>query len=423
MRILNLIFQDTIKQQKKPCRISVLRARTALKTTGVINDLGSFFIEEVVLLSDNQTLPGKETKPMLLLTLTALSGEFPANQLERLGSVAYMDNVVKELKRNGLLRSYYKDKLRGFRLTAKAKALLLSDNPDRFLFCLTGSCETNQPKSEVTRRLRLHRMAEAIVTMYGAGVAVYRDEKPEVFYPEGEKIHAPPVTAPTFYNSREMKELGTEFVKIRGARAVGVLLTSDNIFVVYNTGSAKSRWEYKSEMRTKALLKTVLCRERLPQQYRTDALHGLLLGSDMDMAYQLLAGPEKGKRNYFILDGNYDRFHYIPNSHAGEIILNLLCDSPQMAELNGILSENLLPCQRGSVLENDGINQKGQPVLFAYAMDLPRILRFHHALELQDKTGVMICFDFQAEALRRFCGPRVSLETISLQKYEGRFCN
>ena len=372
-------------------------------------------------MSDNQPLPGNETKPMLLLTLTALSGEFPANQLDRLGSGAYMDNVVKGLKRDGLLRSYYKDKLRGFRLTARAKSLLLADNPDRFQFYLTGNCETNQPKSEVTRRLRLHRMAEAIVTMYGTGVSIFRDEKPEVFFPEGSRSHTPPVIVPAFYSSREMKELGTEFVKIRGARAVGVLLTEDNIFVVYNTGSAKCRWEYKSEMRTKALLKTVLCRERLPHQYRPDALHGLLLGNGMDMACQLLTGSETGKRNYFILDGNYDRFHYIPNNHAGEVILKLLCSSPQMAELDGILSENLFPCQRGSVLENDGMNHEGQPVLFAYTMDLPRILRFHQALELQDITGVMLCFDFQAEALWKFCGERVTFETISLKKYEGRF--
>lgn len=374
-------------------------------------------------MSDNQSLPGRETKPMQLLILTALSGEFPANQLERLGSGAYMENVVKGLKRDGLLRSYYKDKLRGFRLTAKAKSLLLADNPSRFQFYLTGNCETNQPKSEVTRRLRLHRMAEAIVTMYSAGVLVFRDEKPEVFFSEGSQGHAQPITSPAFYSSREMKELGTEFVKIRGARAVGALLTEDQIFVVYNTGSAMMKWEYKSEMRTKALVKTVLCRERLPHQYRPDALHGLLLGSNMDMARQLLAGPEKGKRNYFILDGNYDRFHYIPNNHAGEVMLKLLCSSRQRAELDRILSENLLPCRRGSVLENDGMNQKGQPALFAYSMDLPRILRFHQALELQDITGVMLCFDFQVEALRQFCGERVAFETISLQKYEGRFCN
>lgn len=143
----------------------------------------------------------------------------------------------------------------------------------------------------------------------------------------------------------------------------------------------------------------------------------------MDMACQLLTGPEKGQRNYFILDGNYDRFHYIPNDHAGEVILKLLCSSRKMAELDEILSENLLPCQRGSVLENDGMDHKGQPVLFAYTMDLPRILRFHQALELQGITGVMLCFDFQVEALRQFCGERVAFETISLKKYEGRFCN
>lgn len=70
------------------------------------------------------------------------------------------------------------------------------------------------------------------------------------------------VTAPAFINSREIKEMGTVFAKIRGARSVGVLLTPADVFVVYDLGNSLMKWEYKSEMRTKALMKTVLCRER-----------------------------------------------------------------------------------------------------------------------------------------------------------------
>lgn len=372
-------------------------------------------------MSDNQPLPANQTKPLLLM-LTALSGELPANQASRLSSPTYMENVVKDLKRGGFLRSYYKDKLRGYRLTAKAKALLLAAYPHRFDFFLTGSSETNQPKSEITRRLRLHRMAECLVTMQKAGILIFRDEKPEVFYPEGTE-HAPliRIDAPSFYNSREVKELGTEFVKIRGARMVGVLLTTGNAFVVYNTGSANCRWEYKSEMRTKALMKTVLCQQRLAGQYVPDAVQGILLGNSMEMAYELLSGQVSGQRNYFVLDGNYDSFHYIPNNHDGEVILQILCNAERSAELYGVLSENLCPSNAGSHIENDGFDGQGNPVLFAHTFDLPRIARFHQALQLQERSGTMICFDFQAEVLKRYCKARVSFETISLQKYEGRF--
>lgn len=374
--------------------------------------------------NDSRTLPGSQTKPYHLLTFTAVCGEFPADQAGRLGSLSYMENVVKGLKRDGLLRTYYKDRLRGYRLTAKAKSLLLAEDAARFIFFITGNNETNQPKSELTRRLRLHRIAESVVTMQNAGVQVFRDRKPDIFYPEGAaEAERPWIEAPVFYNSREMKELGTEFVKIRGARAVGVLLTEQKAFIVYNTGGAMMKWEYKSEMRTKALMKTVLCQQRLPQQYGPRDIQGLLLGSDMEMAYQILSGPETGRRNYFVLDGNYDNFHYIPNNHFGETVLRLLCSARESAELDGILSENLLPCRPGNLIENDAVDHQGNPVLFAYSFDMPRIVRFNHALQLQGKAGTIICFDFQLEVLKRYCFERITFETISLQKYERRFRN
>ena len=56
-----------------------------------------------------------------LLSLTAISGEFPTDQLNRLpGSPYYLESVVTALKKDGLLRTYYRDKLRGYRLGAPA---------------------------------------------------------------------------------------------------------------------------------------------------------------------------------------------------------------------------------------------------------------------------------------------------------------
>ena len=82
-----------------------------------------------------QKAPGSLSQAYQLLALVALSGELPASQLSRLaGGTSYKENVVKSLKRQRLLLSYYKNGLRGYRLTAAAKKLLLERDPERFSF-------------------------------------------------------------------------------------------------------------------------------------------------------------------------------------------------------------------------------------------------------------------------------------------------
>ena len=70
-------------------------------------------------------LPGKQTMGYKLLELTAISGELPANQLSRLsGGDSYKAAVITALKQKKLLTTYYRDSLRGYRLTGCAKLLL-----------------------------------------------------------------------------------------------------------------------------------------------------------------------------------------------------------------------------------------------------------------------------------------------------------
>lgn len=364
-------------------------------------------------------LPDRQTVGYYLLELIAVSGEFPTEQLDRLpGGSSYKINVVKSLKQNHLIRTYYRDGLRGLRLTGTAKKLLLLDAPERFSFALTGSAETNHIKSEITRRIRLHRIAQATVTMQNADIDIYRDEKPPVFLPEMVKNLR--ITSPAFYNSREIKEYGATFVKIKGARSVGVLLGNEKAFVVYNLGNTLMKWEYKSEMRTKALMKTVLCRERLPEQYSPEDIDGLILADSMETAYSLLA--DEGGKQYFVLDGNYEHFHFITNDRKGEHILKLLYDRDLNEQLQDILMTDLYSGNTGATLENDALDESGNPVLFAYTCDLPRIKRFDTALRLQSKCGTVICFDFQKEALARYCGKQITFQTISYEKWERNCC-
>jgi hypothetical protein len=254
--------------------------------------------------------------------------------------------------------------------------------------------------------------------MDNAGVCVYRDEKPAIFAPEG--YAGGRIVYPAFFSSREVKEMGIDTTKIRSSRSTGILLAPSGIFVTYNSSSALMKWRYKSEMRVKALIWSVICQQRLSPQFRHEDVHGLILGNSMDLAYQILTSTGGRKHDFFMLDGSYEHFLYLTNDHQGEVILALLCDPGKTAELDRILLQGLTARQPGLAIEHDGISPDGSPVLFGYFCDLPRIARFNTSLELSEHPGTLICFDFQAEVLRSYCGSQVRFQTIDFTKFEGR---
>ena len=349
-------------------------------------------------------LPAQNTLSYLLLTLTALCGEYPISQISRLpGGPAYLESMVTSLRQSGLLHTFSKDGLRGLRLTSPAKRLLLADAPQWFSDYLTGSSEPNKLKSELSRRLRLHRMAEILTIMHNADISAFPWEKPPFSAMVSQNAESP-----AYYTSREIKEIGPQGTKIRSSRATGILLTDGGIFLTYNTAKAQMKWEYKAELRFKALLQT--------EGVMPDAeISGIVFGSTMEQL-SILMQPDA--HSYFLLDGSFPHFYYLTNDRYGEAILRLLCDAQHCRTLDAILADGLYERIPNWLVENDAIDSAGNPVLFAYTCDFPRIRRFDTALELHGMTGTLICFDYQEDALREICGHRVTLQSIDFQQFE-----
>lgn len=167
--------------------------------------------------------------------MVGLCGEFPSGQLNRLiESDSYAEKVVTDLKQSKLIRTHYKDGLRGYRLTKRAKELLLSQNPCRFQNYLTGNAETNLIRSELPRRLRLHQKAETYLTLSHAGIPFFPDEKPLLFSESSEAATFPVRSLPLFYSSREIKNLGASTTKIKNSRCIGILMAPHCVYAVYN---------------------------------------------------------------------------------------------------------------------------------------------------------------------------------------------
>ena len=376
---------------------------------------------------EKRDFPAPNTQGHYLLTLTGICGEFPAGLLSRLpGGVQYWEKVITELKKEKLLHTYYRDHLRGYRLGQRAKKVLLSEQSECFSFFLTGKTDTNLLKSEVTRRLRLHRIAAATVTMQNAGVNIFRDEKPDVFAADGFKMGEAGenvfLASPAFYSSREVKAIGLDAVKIRGSRMVGVLLARSGVFTTYIGGTTPPEWDYRAEQRAKSLLSIILCRDRMAGQFDMSDIHGLILCDGMEVLAQTLAGADTAKRCGFLLDGNYEHFYYLTNDHCGDVLLSLLCDADRQVAFRKVLLSELRSPSRSLPMEYDAVDKAGRPVLFAYLPDIPRLGRFLAGLSLHGRQGCIACFDFQAQALESCCGKNVTLLPISFEQFERGFC-
>ncbi len=354
-----------------------------------------------------------------LLSLIAISGECN-RQVCRLLSIpdSYSEKLITKLKGDGLIKIHYKDQLRGIRLTRRGKNLLLSQNSDRFSFYLTGNSETNRPRSELPRRLRLQQGSLTYALLQSAGILLYPDEKPLLTGTDRTGI-----LLPVFYGAKEWKELGAETIKINNSRALGILLCEDALYVIYYTGDHLMKWEYRTELRLKAFLSYHLRQGMLQGIYpaKVDVpIKAFLLGNPQNTCTKLMESNGGYQKSYFYLDGSFDYVHFIPATKEGIALLKVFCDSTVKRTLDTLLLSDLEPVNPALTLIHDA-TKEGKPVLLSYDLDMLRISRFKTALSFLGITGHIICFDFQKDSLQSYFGNLATVETIDLAKFERRF--
>lgn len=362
------------------------------------------------------------SKAYKLLSLIAISGECSKDVYPFLYLTdSYNEKLMTRLKSDGLIKIHYKDKLRGIRLTRRGKNLLLSLSPERFSNNLMDNSETNRPRSDLPRRLRLQQASIAYAILQCAGIPVYPEEKPALFSENPQD--SAKFALPLFYTAREWKELGAETIKINNSRSLGILLCEDSLYVLYFTGDHPIKWEYRTELRLKAFLKYHLKQDifvGLCQKNMDYPIKAIFLGSPMESARILMESNGGFQKSYFYLDGSFDFMHFLPVSMEGITMLKLLSIPALQSTLNTLLLSDLEPVNPDLGLIHDAI--KGTtPVLLSYNFDMLRISRFKTALSFHGITGHLICFDFQKDTLQSYFGDLATIETIDLAKFERRF--
>jgi hypothetical protein len=374
----------------------------------------------------------------LLLELTAISGEYPAENIRRIiPSTSYAKKVVTALINDKQIKLVNKGGVRGYRLETKAKRQLLSENHARYKEYMGGATDTNKQRSDQPRRLRLHSAAEVYTLMYNARIRIFKDTKPKIYQPDtaaipsqtalsqtvGEstegkatlKTDSPPIiSVPCFYSSREQK--GEDDYAIRGSRAVGTLLTPTHVYAIYNTGSAESRWRESVEMRYRADVQDFICRKMLLAQYNGKSVGGIMIGECLEVLEKYLVAQTKTGAAHNFLAKTYQPFYFITNNDHGESQLRILCDNARMTEIKTAMQKGLLPADAKYPIEHDALTEDGNPVLFCCLLNVPRLVQFRAGIQLHGKFGKVIAFDFQKEMLERYLGGMVEFKTLNFNR-------
>lgn len=340
-----------------------------------------------------------------LLLLIAVSGELPADLAGVIiGSDSYAATIITRLKKEGYISVRNKSGCKGYVLRMQGKRYLLQEYESEVGYFLQGAIETNHVKSEVQKRIRLHRMSKAWVFHWKMGIPIFRSKKPKLFGNHSE-IREGEITA--YYGSLEYKN-GVDAIK--GSRACGILITGESVYIVYHTLSQRMKWAKKIERAMRSWTE-----KQEMQSGSMRPTEAVIIGDSMDFIGALLESDGGIRKNLFLVDDVYDKYYYLPMSEDSYVQMMLLTSQSKRKMLCQFLNRILYKKENKEYAVNAGTDENGHPVYFCYELELHHLLRIKQDMGWNRK-GSILCLEYQRKALGAFFGEEVKYIEIASHK-------
>ena len=361
------------------------------------------------------------SKKEKLLTITALSGEFPFDKFHRLHiSSSYAKLLRHNLYQEGMIKSLSDDCLKGLVLTSKGIEVLKQKEPERYRYI------SDKKRTEVSRRYRRQLFARTYCSLLNADIEFLPDRKPFVFarrrsqpYTVGSPLIRTSLLSdePVFYSSIEIKyELEDHVQQIRNSAMTGLVLNRNNCFVLYNIGENRFPLSYATELKAGIMVASGTFLEM-----KKASSNAVFLVRDFSIADELIYGSKEKKTapSKVILNGAYKHIYLIPENESGNIQLRILCHPPFRELIEDTFFESFGDSNPNYKIINDGFDSDGNPVLDGCFLDVVRLLKFKRGLLTNDIPGKVLCFDFQMEFVAKLMKPaKVQINHIKIKDVE-----
>jgi hypothetical protein len=140
------------------------------------------------------------------------------------------------------------------------------------------------------------------------------------------------------------------------------------------------------------------------------------MGHTLEILQKYLVAEAKTGTTYTFIAETYRPLYFITNDSVGVFQLRLLCDNARMTELSKAMQKELLPADSKHPIEHDALTKDGSPVLFCCLLNIPRLMKFKTGLQIHDKVGTVVAFDFQKDMLCDYLGNTANVITLCLEK-------
>ena len=335
--------------------------------------------------------------------MIAICKELPAKLTGQVvGSDSYAEALITRLKREGFIAVRSGDGDRGYVLKAKGRRYVLEAYEADTAFFLQGAGK-GHVKSEVHKRIRLHRMSEVWVFFLKAGVCIFQSQKPAL----GSGFGKNGVETAAYYGSLEFKG---DFEAIKGSRACGVLLSGNSAYVVYNTMEQRMKWAKKMERSMRTWTEKLLLKKG-----SLHAADALIFGENPGFLCELLESDGGIRKNLFQVDDIYERYYYVPMWDRAMVQIWLLLDGEKQERLKQFLGGILSRKREKEYAICDGYDRQGNPIYFCHELEMRHLLRvkqeiaWHHG-------GIVVCLDYQEEALRTYFGEGIEIHAVITER-------
>ena len=350
----------------------------------------------------------RDARSYRVLSLICMSGECSEEALRiLLPQDNYRQKLLYKMISDKLITRYQKDGVYGYRLAKKGKDYLLLMDKERFGFFLLDGADFSMRRPILRYRLRQHRISETLAMMESA-VEIYRDRKELIF----EEYTEQAFQQSAFFVAREVKAQKDLTRKIVSSKMTGVWVNQEEASICYNMANNLPEWHENLENRTEILIRSMLRKEGV------EHLDALIFGNDMSAAAKILSD---GNMQRQLMVSSSERFCFIPMDRNGLLLLEMLKDKNAYEDLYCILTEDFIFSEEENQVINDGYNNDGKPVLICVDCDLKRLVQFISQLDFIGQTGEVICFDFQKEAVKEYCGKNAKVAAVDFEKFQENF--
>lgn len=356
----------------------------------------------------------RDTIEYEIVSLVGLAGEMQTEDLYRLKhGQAYMRKAISGLSADGYVKRYKYGDIKCLRLTKKCKVYLKENYPERFSNYFTGATSTNKIRNDEFRRVRYHRLGKVLVLLYLADVKIFADEKSfakKTFgFTRADNTdytdYSMDKNTAEFYTATEMKSAGL-FMNARTSRALGIVYSHPDAYIVYNVADGVFKWENKTEESFFYRAKDTFLGDIIKNHFNYPKL--ICVGNNMDTMMHILNAKNTGMKKVFDARSNYDNVFFLDDSKFAPQQLKYFIDSKCQEKVKQKINASFSASDRYNKYYS--ITDDKTIAVNCTTCNLTAIRYIKEINIAKGENVKVICFGFQMQYLQEYFGTGDNVE-------------